>query len=193
MEHTQKFVLVDPRFVRPSMRDRTLSGLDADISNILESDASDEMKPKNYADTLSSFKHIFNPPLEKPKPAEKPKTQALPAREKKLRYKIKQLQNRLGRKERLEFDDGGKLDQANISDSDISELTVDDPSEVEAEWEQLKETPHKKSTPHSKKQPARRDAGYKAPRNWAEMLDRMPKSTRKSSRPQTKRKTWVQY
>jgi len=65
MEHAKKFVLVDPRFVRPSMRDKTLSGLDADISNILESDASDEMKAKNYAATLSRFKHIYNPPREK--------------------------------------------------------------------------------------------------------------------------------
>src|SRR5271163_4687756 len=82
MEHTKKLVLADSRFVRSSMRDKALSGLDADISNILESDATDEMKAKNYAATLSRFKHIFNPPLEKPKPVEKPKAQALSAREK---------------------------------------------------------------------------------------------------------------
>jgi len=46
MEHTKKFVLMDPRFVRPSMRDKVLSRLDQDISNILDSDASDEAKAK---------------------------------------------------------------------------------------------------------------------------------------------------
>jgi len=72
MEHTKKFVLMDPRFVRPSMRDKVLSGLDSDISNILNSDESDEIKAKNYAATLGRFRIYSDPP----KP-EKPK--ALPA------------------------------------------------------------------------------------------------------------------
>src|SRR2546425_5724020 len=46
MEHTKKFVLVDPRFVRPTMRDKVLSGLDTEISNILNSDVSDEIKAR---------------------------------------------------------------------------------------------------------------------------------------------------
>jgi len=68
MEHTKKFVLVDPRFVRPSMRDKVLSGLDSDISNILNSEESDEIKAKNYAATLSRFRNYSDPPKpEKPK------------------------------------------------------------------------------------------------------------------------------
>ena len=67
MEHTKKFVLVDPRFVRPSMRDKVLSALDTDISNILNSDEPDEVKARNYIATLSRFKSISAPPKpEKP-------------------------------------------------------------------------------------------------------------------------------
>ena len=53
MEHTKKFVLVDPRFVRPSMRDKVLSALDIDISNILNSNDSDEFKAKSYMSAAS--------------------------------------------------------------------------------------------------------------------------------------------
>lgn len=61
MEHTKKFVLVDPRFVRPSMQDKVLSGLDNDISNILNSDEPDEVKARNYITTLARFKNISAP------------------------------------------------------------------------------------------------------------------------------------
>ena len=66
MEHTKKFVLVDPRFVRPSMRDKALSGLDSDISNILNDDVSDEIKVNRYISALSRFKNIFVPPPSPP-------------------------------------------------------------------------------------------------------------------------------
>jgi len=62
MEHTKKFVLVDPRFVRPSMRDKVLSGLDTDISNILNSDDSDEIKAKSYIAALARFRNYSFPP-----------------------------------------------------------------------------------------------------------------------------------
>src|SRR5271163_967510 len=137
MEHTKKFVLTDPRFVRPSMRDKTLSGLDADISNILDSDASDEIKAKNYAATLSRFKHIYNPPQEKSKTFAKPKTQVEPTMHKKLRDKVQRLQDLLKRKTR--FDDGGPLKpkHVNLIHSDISDLTVDEASDSEGnpDWD----------------------------------------------------------
>ncbi len=62
MEHTKKLVLVDPRFARPTMKDKVLSGLDTDISNILNSDASDEAKVNSYMVALSRFKVISSPP-----------------------------------------------------------------------------------------------------------------------------------
>ena len=62
MDHTKKFVLVDPRFVRPSMRDKALSGLDTDISNILKSDEPDEIKVRNYMAALARYKNYSAPP-----------------------------------------------------------------------------------------------------------------------------------
>ena len=55
MEHTKKLVLVDPRFSRPTMKDKVLSRLDNDISSILNSDASDEAKVNSYMSALSHF------------------------------------------------------------------------------------------------------------------------------------------
>ena len=62
MEHTKKFVLVDPRFVRPSMRDKALSSLDTNISDILNSDASDEIKAQRYISALGRFRNYSSPP-----------------------------------------------------------------------------------------------------------------------------------
>src|SRR3989442_1639770 len=62
MEHTKKFVLVDPRFARPSMRDKVLSGLDTEISDILNSDAPDEIKARSYVTALARFKNYSAPP-----------------------------------------------------------------------------------------------------------------------------------
>lgn len=62
MEHTKKYVLVDPRFVRPTMSEKVLTGLDTDISNILNSSESDEIKAQRYMSALSRFKIISAPP-----------------------------------------------------------------------------------------------------------------------------------
>jgi hypothetical protein len=44
------------------MQDKVLSGLDRDISNILNSEDSDEIKAKNYVTALTRFKNYSNPP-----------------------------------------------------------------------------------------------------------------------------------
>lgn len=61
MDHTRKYVLTDPRFVRPSMQDKVLSALDTDIANILNSEESDEVKAKRYFSTITRFKNISSP------------------------------------------------------------------------------------------------------------------------------------
>ena len=72
MEHTKKFVLVDPRFVRPSMRDKVLSGLDTEISDILNSDAPDEIKARSYVTALARFKNYSAPPKSEQAPPTAP-------------------------------------------------------------------------------------------------------------------------
>ena len=82
MEHTKKFVLVDPRFVTPSMRDKVLSGLDTEISSILNSDVPDEIKARSYISALARFKNYsVTPKREEPKastPAPAPITAPVP-------------------------------------------------------------------------------------------------------------------
>ena len=56
---------MDPRSLRPSMRDKALSGLDSIISNILDSDESDELKAKSYMEALTRFRNYSKPPSEK--------------------------------------------------------------------------------------------------------------------------------
>ena len=80
MEHTKKFVLVDPCFVRPSMRDRVLSGLDTEISNILNSDVSDEIKARSYVSALARFRNYsVTPKREEPKAPPPPTPASTPA------------------------------------------------------------------------------------------------------------------
>jgi hypothetical protein len=84
MEQTKKFVLVDPRFVRPTMHDKALSLLDTEISNILNSDVSDEIKAKSYYSTLVRFKTLSAPPkpervLPPPPPPAAPPVPVVPA------------------------------------------------------------------------------------------------------------------
>ena len=70
MKHAKKIILMDPHFARPTMRDKVLSGLDSEISSILNSQESDEIKAKNYALTLRRFVNYSNPP--KPSPPTPP-------------------------------------------------------------------------------------------------------------------------
>src|SRR5437867_3200728 len=73
MEHTKKLVLVDPRFVRPSMKEKALSELDSDISSILNGSESDEAKAKSYISALARFRNLSAPPkIEKPVPPPPP-------------------------------------------------------------------------------------------------------------------------
>jgi len=55
------------------MREKALSGLDTDISNILNSDVSDELKARSYVSALARFKNYSSPPK-----SEEPKALPLP-------------------------------------------------------------------------------------------------------------------
>lgn len=69
---------MDPRFVRPSMRDKALSGLDSAIADILNSDDSDDIKAKSYITALSRFRNYSNPPTKAVKQETPPTVQPPP-------------------------------------------------------------------------------------------------------------------
>ena len=53
----RKMVLVDPRMVRPTIKDKTLSQLDEQIESVLNSDLPDDLKAKQYMMALNRSKH----------------------------------------------------------------------------------------------------------------------------------------
>jgi len=191
MEHTKKFVLMDPRFVRPSMRDKALSGLDEDISNILESDASDEIKAKSYVAALSRLRHISNPSIQKSKPAEK-QAPTINFNYKKLLKILKQTKS-------------PSIVKDPVAESLIdNESDPDSAKETNIDWEQLINAPKEASTPrpltsntvqNALHQSTKRNVGDRAHRYWADLSDSFdgaPKP-RKSARQRSKRKAWVEY
>ena len=64
MEHARKFVIVDPKF---TIKEKTLSKLDDSIREILNSELSDDIKVKNYMQTLRRYRAFDteNKPQEK--------------------------------------------------------------------------------------------------------------------------------
>jgi hypothetical protein len=200
MEHTKKFVLMDPRFARPSMQDKTLSGLDSDISNILSSDASDEAKAKSYAATLQRFKNIYNPPETKLQSVNKQPRSSISTN---LKYKkfvefLKHKKRSEGARKRSKLINSEIASHANIvSDADSDK-------EADVDWKQLFESLRKTSTPHPQvpedhpnilQQSVQRNRGDKGTHYWADLSESLEKAPRqrKSARQQVKRKLWVQY
>ena len=114
MDHTKKFVLVDPRFVRPSMRDKALSGLDTDISNILKSDEPDEIKVRNYMSALSRYRNYSTPVKSTPPPLAPPPAEAIPAAPPVIQFKVTSPSKRSGKRVKIE-----PLDQASSLDSQM--------------------------------------------------------------------------
>ena len=60
MDHAKKYVLVDPQMYRPSLPEKSLSGLDREIRTILDNDIPDDEKAKLYTQTLKKYKTYDN-------------------------------------------------------------------------------------------------------------------------------------
>jgi hypothetical protein len=57
MEHAKKLMLVDSKSFRPSMREKTLSNLDVEIEQTLNSEISDQEKAYKYIEALRKYKY----------------------------------------------------------------------------------------------------------------------------------------
>jgi len=62
MEHAKKLMLVEPKLFRASMREKTLSRLDEEIENTLNSELSDSDKALKYIDALRRYKYYGEEP-----------------------------------------------------------------------------------------------------------------------------------
>jgi hypothetical protein len=128
MEHAKKFVLVDPKFATPNIREKTLSGLDGEIDTILNSDVSDDVKARNYAAALRRHKNYSSFSSQtKPKPIEKLETEVLQSVAPAKKYKAKRLIKRLKQQKEVDWSSDGELiyRQQKIPKSNIVDL-IDD-------------------------------------------------------------------
>ena len=57
---------MEPKLIMPTIKDKTLSKLDNEISAILNSDVSDDVKAKNYSTTLRKYRAFEHEPVSKP-------------------------------------------------------------------------------------------------------------------------------
>ena len=137
MEHTKKLVLVDPRFVRPSMKEKALSELDNDISSILNGNESDEAKAKSYISALARFRNLSAPPkIEKPVPPPPPPPQ--PA----VGYKAMRPPQRSHKR--------AKIEVAPLDDPTLWQRRLRTPAKRKLEDQWIKESPKKKKKPRKK-------------------------------------------
>src|SRR5271163_2622302 len=97
MEHGKKMILIDPKFARPSMRDNPLSALDTEISSILENDAPDDEKAKQYLMALKRAKCYGQDPAPSTNSVDKLESTVLGSMPPTQRYKAKRTMDLLKR------------------------------------------------------------------------------------------------
>ena len=122
MEFSKKLMLVDPKLYRASMREKTLSRLDEDIEQTLNSELSDEEKATNYIAALRRYKYFGIPPKVEPKvDIESEILETVPAA---YRYKAKRLMEHLKRDPSIQIGEKGELihNQQKIEDSHLGDL-----------------------------------------------------------------------
>ena len=143
MEHTKKFVLVDPRFVKPSMRDKALSGLDVDISKILDSDEPDEVKSMNYVAALTRYKRYSDTPKPAPpvRPASPPAVAAVPAVPATFQFKTQSPPKRRSKRVKKESSDALSSFEPSLWRRTQREQTK---KKLGSQWVTLDETPKKR-------------------------------------------------
>lgn len=140
MEYAKKYVLVDPNFTRPSLTDKTLSTLDKDIEQILNSNLSDDVKAQNYMASLRRYRQYSLPPQSSPSTSlereekgditsklDKLEPDVLTSMHPDIQHKAKRLIKQLKKQSSLDFNSDGEIvyNKHVIPNSNIIDL-VDD-------------------------------------------------------------------
>jgi len=124
MEHAKKYILVDPQMYRPSLPEKSLSGLDFEIKTILNNDLPDDEKAKMYSSALKKYKTYDNSTkIPEPKPTID-LTDTLPPNH---QYKVKKLWRLVKDNPDIDWSDKGELiyKQSLIPNSHVSDLFSD--------------------------------------------------------------------
>ena len=126
MDHAKKYVLVDPQMYRPSLPEKSLSGLDLEIRTILDNDLPDDQKAIMYTAALKKFKtYDNNTKIPEPKHMIASElTDTLPPN---LQYKVKKLWRLVKDNPDIDWSDKGELiyKQSLIPNSHVSDLFSD--------------------------------------------------------------------
>ena len=182
---------MNPRFVKPSMREKALSGLDGEISSILNSELNDELKAKQYSAALSRFRNYSADQSPKENPIDKLEPKVLESMPSTVKYKAKRLIDRLKRDKAVDWDKDGQLiyRQRKIPKSDIVELfsnslkSKSDTKDLPVGWETFAESLHENEIPREL-----------VPNKsiWNEMLRHKPLKETKKKKGKA-RKGWDEY
>ena len=173
MEHTKKLVLVDPKFYRASMREKTLSRLDEDIEKTLNSELPDDQKVTDYIAALRRYKYFEVPHTkEEEEPKANIESKILDTVPVELRHKAKRLMEHLKRDPSVQIGEKGELihNQQKIENSHLGDL--------------MNELIQKKSQQHQQQQQQHEDVkgwnefesilrGYNLSNNLSEHLNRV--------------------
>ena len=125
MEFTKKLILMEPKMIRPTIKDKTLSKLDDEISAILNSEVADDIKAKNYSTTLRKYRAFEHEPVSKPiNNIDVLQNNVLKSVPVSQQHKANRLISLLKRDPDVSITDGGRLvyKQSIIPGSDITEL-----------------------------------------------------------------------
>ena len=178
-------ILIDPKFARPSMRDKSLSALDTEISSILENDAPDDEKAKLYLMALKRAKFYGQDPTPATKPVDKLESTVLDSLPPIQRYKAKRTMDLLKRDSAVDFDGQGQLvyrqsvvPGSNIVDL-ISDVTRTKSTEDPIGWEALAESLRDNKASHD---------FISNTRSWNFMRDPKPKRSKVG-----KARRWLEY
>jgi hypothetical protein len=142
MEHTKKLMLVDPRIVRPSMKEKNLTNLDQQITNILNSDLPDDIKAKQYMQASRTFKN-YDTPSPPPTTKETSESDVIASIQPANQFKAKRLLEQIKKDPDTEFNERGELvyRQSVIPNSNIVDLVSDvlqkKSSEFPTGWKQF--------------------------------------------------------
>ncbi len=144
MDHAKKFMLVEPKMYKASMREKTLSKLDEDIENTLNSDLDDSEKALKYIDSLRRYKYYGETDSEKK--VEKPslESEILSTVSIGQRHKAKRLLDHLKRDANFKIGEEGEIvyKQQKLHRSHVGDLLNDVLSKTNSEdgplgWEEF--------------------------------------------------------
>lgn len=111
MEHAKKFMLVDPQFHRPTIKEKTLSKLDTAIEDILRSDLTEDEKAKRYTAALNRFRAIeeYSPRVSEALQKKDLETDVIRSVPLAQQYKAKRLLDYLKKDPEIQWTDSGQL------------------------------------------------------------------------------------